>query len=167
MSDSLNICLPCGICCDGTLIGHVQLDKEELPALREIMEIEGENDNAFFLHPCKKFCNSCTIYSKRPKQCASFECGLLKSVEQKELSFDSALEIINTVKQKKVALEEKIETLQIELKSKSFHFKMAELKILLQKNKSESSLTQNHIDLMTDLEQLDNLLLQKFGVTLY
>ena len=167
MSDSLNICLPCGICCDGTLIGHVQLDKEELPALKEIMEIEDENDNAFFLHPCNKFCNSCTIYSNRPKQCAKFECGLLKSVEQKDLSFDSALEIINTVKQKKIALEKKIEVLQIELKSKSFHFKMAELKILLQKKKSESSLTQNHIELMSDLEQLDNLLLQKFGVTLY
>ena len=167
MSDSSNICLPCGFCCDGTLIGHVQLGSEELPALRELMEIEDENDNGVFLQPCNNYCEGCNIYSKRPKQCASFECGLLKSVEQKELEFNSAIEIINVVKQKKIALEKKIDMLQLELKSKSFHFKMAELKSLLKKKKSESSLTQKHIELMSDLEQLNSLLSEKFDVTLY
>ena len=45
MNDSLNICLSCGLCCDGTLIGHVQLNREELPALRELMDLEDENGN--------------------------------------------------------------------------------------------------------------------------
>ncbi|WP_040414305.1 YkgJ family cysteine cluster protein [Cyclobacterium qasimii] len=101
MNDSLNICLSCGICCDGTLIGFVQLDPEEVPRVKEFMDIEDEKGNGFFLQPCKKFCDACTVYSKRPRQCASFECGLLKSVDQKELEFDSAVEMVKVVKQKR------------------------------------------------------------------
>lgn len=166
MSDTLNICLPCGFCCDGTLVGYVALDSEELPVLTELMDIEGTNDNGFFLQPCKNLCGGCAIYSKRPKQCASFKCGLLNSFEEKELDFDSAMEIINVVKQKKIAIEKKLEVLQLNLKSQSFHFKMVELKKISKKKKSEASLTQEHIELMSELEQLDSLVLQKFGVSL-
>lgn len=166
MSDALNICLPCGFCCDGTLIGYVQLDREEIPALSKLMEIEDSHDNGFFLQPCKNSCDGCTIYSKRPKQCANFKCGLLKSVEQKELNFDSALEIINVVKQKKIAIEKKLDLLPFELQSQSFHFKMAELKKVIRETKAESSSPQNHLELISDLEQLDVLLAQKFGVSL-
>lgn len=165
MSDPLNICLSCGLCCDGTLIGFVKLDSEELPGMREVMDIEDENGNGFFLQPCNSYCDGCTIYSKRPKQCASFKCELLKSFEQKELNFDSAIEIINVVKQKKIAIEKKVAILQIELQSQSFYFKMVELKKLLQKNKSESSLTQNHLELISDLEQLNSLLSKNMGVS--
>ncbi|MDA0193939.1 MAG: YkgJ family cysteine cluster protein [Bacteroidetes bacterium] len=167
MNDRLNICMSCGFCCDGTLIGYVQLDREELPVLRELMNIEDANGKEFFLQPCDNYCDGCSIYSKRPKQCANFKCGLLKSLEQKELDFDLAIEMINVVKQKKIAIEKKLATLQFELQSQSFHFKMVELKKLLQKNKSESSLTQNHIELISDLEQLDSLLSKKFGISLY
>ena len=137
MNDSLNICVPGGLCCDGTLIGHVQLNREELPALRKLMDLEDESGNGFFLQPCSKYCDGCSIYSQRPKQCASFNCGLLTSYEQKELDFDSAIEIINVVKQKKIDIEKKIVILNIELQSKSFYFKMVELKKLLQKTISE------------------------------
>ena len=167
MNDSLNICLPCGLCCDGTLIGHVQLDREELPALRELLDLEDENGNGFFLQPCNQYCDGCNIYSQRPKKCASFNCGLLKSFQQKELNYDSVIEIINLVKQKKSAIEKKIVILKIELKSESFYFKMVELKKLLQKTKPESLLTQNYLELTSDLKQLDSLLTNKFGISAY
>jgi|GEM_PF-844599 len=167
MSDSLNICLSCGLCCDGTLIGHVQLSNEELPTLRGIMDIEDENNNGFFLQPCNKYCDGCSIYSQRPKQCADFNCGLLKSVEQKELDFDSATAVIKKVKQKKNTIEKMLVTLNIELKSQSFYFKMIELKKLLQQTNLESLLTQNHIELISELEQLDTLMSDKFNISLY
>jgi uncharacterized protein len=166
MNDSLNICLPCGLCCDGTLIGFVQLDRAELPVLKESINIEYANGKGFFLQPCDNYCDGCTIYSKRPKQCANFNCELLESLEQKEFDFDLAVEIINEVKQKKIAIEKKLAALQFKLQSQSFYFKMVELKKLLQRSKSESSLTQNHIELISDLEQLDRLLSKRFGVTL-
>jgi len=167
MIDSSNICLSCGLCCDGTLIGFVQLENEEKPALREIMDIEEENGNGFFLQPCKSYCDGCTIYSNRPQQCASFKCGFLNSFEQKEFGFDSALETVESVKQKKREIEKKVETLKIELLSQSFHFKMVELKKILQKKQSESSLTESHLSLLSSLEQLNSMLLQKFDVSLY
>ncbi|TPE40623.1 YkgJ family cysteine cluster protein [Pontibacter mangrovi] len=169
MSDSKNICLSCGFCCDGTVIGFVQIGREELPVLKELIEIENTNGEGVFLQPCTNynFCEGCSIYSRRPKQCANFKCGLLISQEQEELDFDSAIEIIEVVKQKKLALEKKLAMLPLELKSKSFYFKMAELKNMLQKNKLESSFTQSQQDLMADLEELNSLLSNKFGVSIF
>lgn len=117
MDGSENICLACGCCCDGTVIGFVQLDKEELPEVRELMDIEDENGKGFFLQPCSRFCDGCTIYPNRPKQCAIFKCRLLESVELKELSFDSAVEMIHAVKQKRIALEKKLKAQKFELQS--------------------------------------------------
>ena len=165
MIDSSNICLSCGLCCDGTLIGHVQLEPEEIPALKKIMDLENENGNGFFLQPCNNYCDGCTIYSERPKQCASFKCELLNSVEEKELDFNSAVITINTVKEKKVTIEKKVALLKIELKSQSFHFKMVELKKVLKKKSTESPLTHDHLELLSDLEHFDSLLFQKFGVS--
>tara|TARA_B110000238_G_C15931764_1_gene355021 strand:+ start:120 stop:623 length:504 start_codon:yes stop_codon:yes gene_type:complete len=167
MNDSLNICLSCGLCCDGTLIGYVKLGSEELPALRELLNIEEEGGKGFFLQPCKSYCDGCTIYSNRPKQCDNFKCGLLKSVEQKELSFDTALERINAVSQKKMSIEKKIAKLPFELESNSFYFKMTELKTLLYKKKAESPVTQNQLELIPDLEQLNSLISKNFGVSLF
>ena len=166
MSEPTNICLSCGLCCDGTLIGFVQLDKEELAPVKQLMEIEQTGENGMFFLPCNELgCNGCNIYSQRPKACRNFECGVLKSVEKKELSFDNATEVIDVVKQKKIAIEKHVAKLQIELQSKSFHFKMLELKKLLRKDKSELSLSQHQQELMLELEELEKLLSKSFGVS--
>jgi len=114
---SSNICLSCGLCCDGTLIGFVELDSKELPILSGLMDLEDVNGKGFFLKPCNNYWDGCTIYSQRPKQCSSFKCGLLKSVEQKELDFDNAIDTISEVKHKKISIEKKIETLNIKLQA--------------------------------------------------
>ena len=165
MGDSTNICLACGCCCDGTMIGFVQLDPEELPVLRDLVDVENGNGEGFLLHPCQKYCDGCTIYSRRPKQCALFKCELLKSVEQKELDFDSAVQIVDELKQRRIAIEEKLALLQIELPFQSFCFKMVGLKNLFQKSEP-ASFTQNHMDLKSDLERLDSLLTERFGVSI-
>jgi Fe-S-cluster containining protein len=164
MNDSSSICLSCGFCCDGTDIGFVELDQEEVPAMRKLMDLEEVNGNGFFLQPCKNFCEGCQIYSKRPKQCASFKCGLLQSVEQKELDFDAAIEMIQELKLKKNVLEEKLVAQALELESPSLHFKMHELKKRLQKA-SKSSLTQKQLELISELEQFDALLSKNMGVS--
>ncbi len=166
MTDSSNICLSCGLCCDGTLIGFVKLDNEEIPAIKQVMDIEDENGNGFFLQPCNNFCDGCTIYDHRPKQCAKFKCGLLTSVEQKELDFNLAVDMIKVVKQKKSAIEKKISILELNLKSPSFYFKMVELRKLLMKDKSQSNLPKKHLELISDLNELDTLVMKGFGVTL-
>ncbi|MGW1456559.1 YkgJ family cysteine cluster protein [Salegentibacter agarivorans] len=166
MSDPTNICLACGLCCDGTLIGFVQLEREELTPVKQLMDIEQTGENGMFFLPCNELgCNGCNVYSQRPKACRNFECGVLKSVEKKELSFDKATEVIDVVKQKKATIEKHVATLQIELQSKSFHFNTLELKKLLRKDKSELSLSKNHQELKLELEELEKLLSKSFGVS--
>ena len=148
------------------MIGFVQLDREELPALTELVDVDNANGEGFFLQPCKKFCDGCTIYSRRPKQCARFNCKLLKSVEQKELDYDSAVEIVEELKQRRISIEKQLALLQIEIQSQSFYFKMVGLKNLFQKSEP-ASLTQNHLDLKSDLEQLGNLVSKRFGVSIF
>jgi len=167
MEDSLNICLSCGICSDGTLIGHVQLGSEELPRVKKIMNVESDYGNGFFLHPCSKYCNGCTIYSQRPKHCASFECGILKSVEQKELNFNSAVEIIEATKLKRDAIEKGISSLNIDLKSQSFYFKVTELKKALQHIKMKTLFTKKHLELESNIAELDFVLKDKFDLSAY
>ncbi|WP_210465768.1 YkgJ family cysteine cluster protein [Rufibacter roseolus] len=164
MSDSTNICLSCGLCCDGTVIGFVQVGCEELPLLRDVIDIENTNGDGFFLQPCKKYCDGCTIYSRRPKQCASFECGILKSIEKQELDFDSALDIINVVKQKKFTIERELAVQQFNLQSQSFYFKMGEVKKLFQKKSPDLALTPSQLNLIEEIKQLDNLLANEFDV---
>lgn len=167
MSDSSNICLECGLCCNGTLIGFVQVEPEELPEIRKIMNIEEERGHGFFLQPCSKFCDGCTIYSQRPKQCDLFKCGLLNAVEQKALDFDLAVEKINVVKLKKVALEKKLAQQDLQLKSHSFYFKMVELNKVMQKIDSEATLTQNQQELFSDLLEFNKLVSKEFDVTFF
>lgn len=167
MSDSSNLCLSCLLCCDGTLIGFVQLEKEEIPALKNVLEIEEDSKgDGVFLQACNNLCaDGCTIYDDRPKQCRSFNCKLLKSVEDYEIAFDSAADVILVVKQKKDAIEKQIAQLCIELKSPSFYFKMVELKKLLKKLPHQETKTPKYQKLMVDLEKLDSLQSKTFGIT--
>jgi Fe-S-cluster containining protein len=166
MNKETNICLECGLCCDGTLIGFVELNKEEQPAIREIMQIEEVGGHGFFLHPCCKLgVDGCEIYAKRPHQCANFKCGLLKSVENLKLNFESAVKIINEVRQKKLAIEEQIDILSFNLQSQSFYFKIIELKKLFEKNDSEFSESLKHAELLSTLRELNALIISKFGIS--
>lgn len=166
MIDSENICLACGICCDGTLIGFVEVEAAEFSSLKGVLEIEESDEIGFFLHPCEKFCEKCTIYDQRPKQCGMFECKVLKSYEQGKLDFKSASEIIEDVIQKKLAIEAQLASLEIVLKSGSFCFKMMEVKNWFKHHsKIEKSSDQN--DLMLKIENLNKVVMHHFGVSYF
>ncbi|MDP4664632.1 MAG: YkgJ family cysteine cluster protein [Flavobacteriales bacterium] len=166
MKDLSSICLSCGLCCDGTLIGFVHLDAEEVPEVRKYMEIEEEQGHGFFLHPCQRYCDGCTIYAHRPKQCGLFKCGLLKSVEQKELQFDLALEAIAELKELKLNIEERLSSMTFDLQSPSFYFRIIELKRRLLKLEQSASLSSKDHLLLATLQQFDVLLLEKFDLTI-
>lgn len=166
MSESETLCLSCGLCCDGTLIGFVQVSSEEVSSIKQIMEIEEINGQGIFIQPCSKYCNGCTVYENRPKQCGIFKCSLLTAVEDKELEFVVASEVITEVKERKTSLLEKLRPLQLKFKSPSFYFQMVELKKMLKKAKKKSTLSPVQLEIISDLKQLDQILLDKFGITL-
>ena len=164
MSDSSNICLSCMLCCNGTTIGFVQLEENEIIRVKKILEIEEEVGNGFILQPCKKLgCNGCTIYNERPSQCVKFECELLLSIKEETISLSSAVVIVEDVKKKKKAIEKLIQQEKINLTSKSFYFKASELRKTFKKEPYPSEKLEK---LIIKLEELNTIVAKNFGISL-
>jgi len=150
------------------MIGFVQLNKDELPGLRELIEIEEMDETGLFLQPCSKLGpQGCTIYTQRPVNCRLFNCKLLKSVQDNELSFEAAMDVLTQVRMKMRAIEAQIATLPVQLKSRSFKFQMRELRKLLQEATPESPLSQGNLNLLSDIDEFNSLVAATFGVSIY
>ena len=158
MNDSSNLCLSCKMCCNGTSVGFVKVERFETEKIQNVLDIETENGKGFFLQPCSKL-NSCgcEIYNERPKQCANFQCNLLRSVRENKTNIHDALQIVEKAKRKKQTIEEMIQSQQINLNSNSFYFKGCELK---SKYKKQSNPSRKWKDLIDGIEKLNNLFSQ-------
>lgn len=110
-----NLCLKCGLCCDGTIFADVRLQQGDTP---EQLQAQGlpltvcrrkgparyaEEKSSKpplkqckFPQPCAAFdgCR-CRIYQARPTHCRTFECGVLKAVNEQRINSRTALRIIN------------------------------------------------------------------------
>lgn len=103
MKSAEDLCLACGLCCDGTLFGHVRLvagdDAKKLKALG-LPVVAPRTGPTFkrFPQPCAALCSdgTCRVYADRPAQCRRFECGVFKAARAGEIPFATAL---RTVKQ--------------------------------------------------------------------
>ena len=87
---SSDLCLECGLCCDGSIFSHVELDEED----RERLEVD-DGCEPRFSFPCKHLSGTqCSIYSKRPKICASYRCKTLTALESGQISHADAHDVI-------------------------------------------------------------------------
>ena len=131
------------------------------------MYLEEMDEAGFFLEPCENLVGcSCSIYSRRPKQCDTYNCKLLKSVEQNEINFDSAIEVIQRIKHGKADILKKLNTLPFEFKSQSFYFQTLELKKVLEQSKSNGFLSPDHEKLLEDIHHLSTLISENIGHSL-
>jgi hypothetical protein len=101
-----HLCLACGLCCDGTLFHHVQLeagdDAASLKALGLPVRIpRARTPVARFPQPCAALCadRTCRLYADRPAQCRSFECGVLKDTQAGRITFAAALRQVKQARQ--------------------------------------------------------------------
>lgn len=159
MSEVENICIPCGLCCDGTLIGFVQLEDENLTSIKKVMDITEEQGKGILILPCKKLTDvGCSVYANRPTNCAKFNCQLLDSVQNNETKASTALSIIEELKLLKKGIQKQIESLQLELKSESFFFQILEIRNIKElKNDALSA----------EIEKLNTLVSNHFGLEMY
>lgn len=100
MPKASDLCTNCGICCDGTLFSSVSLEPEGIVTARQHHLPVLETASACKLElPCPALRGVlCGIYEDRPEQCADYACELLIRVEEDQLSFDDAREIIETTR---------------------------------------------------------------------
>jgi uncharacterized protein len=97
------LCPNCGLCCNGALFADVELRAgDDAGRLAELgLSLTKKGGKLAFPQPCACFDGKlCTIYADRPKRCRTFECGLLKRVQDGELDADAALKTIAYTKQK-------------------------------------------------------------------
>lgn len=77
------LCRSCGLCCDGTLFGHVPVTRDEANGLRHRLPIVRATDErgdrieqgCAALGP-----RGCDVYDVRPAACADYQCTLLRRV---------------------------------------------------------------------------------------
>ncbi len=95
------LCLACGLCCDGTLFHDVRLgpgdDAAHLKTLGlPIKGTDSSKRGARFSQPCAALCADCRckVYAERPLQCHVFECGVYKDAALDRIEFPAALRLV-------------------------------------------------------------------------
>jgi hypothetical protein len=128
-----DICLTCGLCCNGVIFARVQLQSEDnadrLSSLGLQLRPRGKPTKASlaqqaqsgsaglnpfrcFPQPCAAFdgCR-CGIYAERPVYCRQFECLLLKSIKSGHTQLAAALRIISTARERAERVRRLLRTL--------------------------------------------------------
>jgi Fe-S-cluster containining protein len=95
------LCLSCGMCCDGTLFDGVKLepgdDAQKLKALGlPVTFTRGRKPVARFPQPCVALCKDrvCQVYADRPNQCRTFECKLFKETRDGAVTIETAMKLV-------------------------------------------------------------------------
>lgn len=105
MTPSEQLCLACGLCCDGTLFDGVQLERgdvaKKLQALGlPVVVYRGHAPVARFPQPCAALCadRTCRLYADRPRQCRTFECKVFKEHKAGDIDLATALRRVTTAR---------------------------------------------------------------------
>ncbi|EDY80441.1 conserved hypothetical protein [Verrucomicrobiia bacterium DG1235] len=92
------LCLACGLCCDGSLFDNVRFgpgdDVEGAKARGLPVKVSrAKVPVAFVRQPCSALCGDlkCRIYAERPSHCRSFECGVFKESQSGQITLEAAL----------------------------------------------------------------------------
>ena len=89
------LCTRCGLCCDGTLLGDVELTGPAEAARLEILGLDVDTDDAdaeLMALPCAGLRGTrCSVYAHRPQCCRTFECRLLQNAQCGATTVDGAL----------------------------------------------------------------------------
>jgi len=102
---SHQLCLECGLCCNGVIFAKGQLqpgdDPERLRALGLAVLRPNKSGETKFNQPCAAFdgCR-CGIYDERPKYCRAFECLLLEQVNTGKIELPKALQTVRRARRR-------------------------------------------------------------------
>ena len=99
------LCLQCGMCCNGVMFRDVELLAEDDPAVVEKagLKVQRLKTKVRFPQPCGALCEDlrCRIYPDRPTRCRDFNCAQLKGVSEGTITPETALR--NIAKARKLA----------------------------------------------------------------
>jgi uncharacterized protein len=104
-----NLCMACGLCCDGTLFKTARVDPDErlIELQASGVQIHIENERRRLLLPCAAYENNIckAYYNERAKVCTEYQCKLLKQCLSGKITWDEAEEVVRTTQLHKKELE--------------------------------------------------------------
>jgi Fe-S-cluster containining protein len=105
------LCTQCGLCCDGSLLGDVELSGPAEAARLEMLGLEVDDDEIgaeVLPLPCAGLCGTrCSIYAHRPTSCRQFQCRLLQDAQRGLITVEESLAAIGRAR----AEVQRVETL--------------------------------------------------------
>jgi Fe-S-cluster containining protein len=95
-----SLCQSCGLCCDGSLFGRVDLGPGEVEGARRrgLRVVRGGKS---FEQPCSAFAGDggrCAIYEERPLSCRRFVCRLYEKYRREGGSIEGPLAVVRRVR---------------------------------------------------------------------
>ncbi|CAB4862561.1 unannotated protein [freshwater metagenome] len=96
-----DVCLQCGMCCDGTLFPGATIDEAEISHVTSLSltvrrRPTGEVE---FEQPCPAFVGGCcSVYEHRPSVCHKYSCRLLPEYTSGRMGLDDCLDIVETMR---------------------------------------------------------------------
>jgi hypothetical protein len=106
-SELSSLCQSCGLCCDGSLFGRVDLETEEVEGARK-RRLRVVRGGTSFEQPCSAFAvaaarrpgdrGRCTIYEDRPLSCRRFVCRLYETYRREGGSIEVPLTVVRRVR---------------------------------------------------------------------
>ena len=103
---SSDLCLDCGLCCDGAIFTSVVLADDEVEGAKALgLAPYIEDDRAYFGQPCPRFSGICEIYADRPLRCREFRCVLLKRLDEREVEWGEAQALVREARRLAVQAE--------------------------------------------------------------
>jgi hypothetical protein len=140
-----NICIKCGMCCDGTLFTFANIEKDE--KLHPLFEAEiitiNQSEKTGFSQPCA-YLNDCvcSIYNsekiKRPLVCGKFKCKLLVKYQASQINYNDAIALIEKTKDLAAKQNNLLSNTWPELSKLSTAKKIKELKNMLEKSEDKT-----------------------------
>jgi uncharacterized protein len=97
LSTGEQLCLACGLCCNGVIFADVQLQPGDDPGALPTRALRGGGLKVN--QPCAAFNGACQGYDRRPKHCRDFECVLFKAVTA-GMNLDKAQNVIRTAQKR-------------------------------------------------------------------
>jgi Fe-S-cluster containining protein len=96
--DGSSLCTGCALCCQGVIHDFIRIYDEE--AIEDLgLAIELHNEQRYVPLPCPHVKGTlCSVYERRPKACAGYQCALLRRFLSGEVSREQALERVAEAK---------------------------------------------------------------------
>ena len=93
------LCMDCGLCCDGTLFKTFPVEQDKI-YLFEGVNVNTDPTQQIVTQKCQHLdsCNLCNIYNSRPKICKQFSCGITEEVNDNKITISDAKILIKQLK---------------------------------------------------------------------